>query len=333
MQPHFPAFAAVLALSLALTSCDKAKDLANKATTAVKDGITAKTGGVKASAVDPELQKLVDQTPEGAIFRKDLPFPQRLSVRTTARREMSARLYQTSAIGKRAETVKGTRISIFHLERAGNEVRHTLEQSSFSIPSPDKGDGATQNIADPLEQLAPSPKPVTFRKSGTSWTSDAKDGFRSIALSKQLTPVLDELLIENAISPRPLWFAKRRIKPGDQVPITGDSLSMILAGNAKGSLTLTLESFDAVDGHPCGVFTIAGDYSRKQFPDFDGNLTDEDVTIQSGKIWLSLIHPLVLREELETIQTFKSGGNGGASIHGQGSIKVSVKRNLKPLAS
>jgi hypothetical protein len=333
MQPYFPAFAAALAVSLALTSCDKAKDLANKATAAVKDGITSKTGGEKGSIVDPELRKLVDQTPEGAVFRKDLPFPARLSVRTTARREMSVRLYQTSAIGKRAETVNGTRVTIFNLERADHEVRHTLEQSSFSVPSPDADDGAMQNITDPLEQLAPSAKPVTFRKSGATWKSDEKDGFRAAALSRQLTPFLDELLIENAIAPRPRWFAGRRIKPGDKIPVTGDSLPMILAGNAKGSLTLTLESFEAVDGHPCGVFTITGDYSRKQFPDFDGNLTDEDVTIQSGKIWLSLIHPVVLREEFATIQTFKSGGHGGASVRGQGTIKVSVKRSWKPLAS
>ncbi len=58
------------------------------------------------------------------------------------------------------------------------------------------------------------------------------------------------------------------------------------------------------------MFSVTGDYSRKQFPDFEGNLTDEDVTIPSGKIWFSLLYPMILKEELATIQTFKSGGQG-----------------------
>ena len=84
---------------------------------------------------------------------------------------------------------------------------------------------------------------------------------------------------------------------GDQLAVSGDSLPMLVAGKGKGSLNLKLESFEAVAGHPCGVFSVSGTYSRKKFPDFEGNLTDEDVTIQSGKIWLSLIHPIVLKEE------------------------------------
>ncbi len=46
-----------------------------------------------------------------------------------------------------------------------------------------------------------------------------------------------------------------------------------------------------VDGHPCAAFSVTGDYSRNQFPDFEGVFTDEEVTIESGKLWLSLIHP------------------------------------------
>jgi hypothetical protein len=86
-----------------------------------------------------------------------------------------------------------------------------------------------------------------------------------------------------------------------------------------------------VKGHPCGVFSVTGDFSRKQFPDFDGNFTDEDVTIQSGKIWLSLIYPIILKEELDTIQSFKSGGQGGLVGRGQGTVKVSVEREWKAL--
>lgn len=316
--------------AIAFTSCDKAKNLANKASSAVREKITDKAADAASAKVDASLQKLVDQTPEGAVFRKDLPFPTRLEVITTRSNKMSGRFHQSSAIEKRSDVVNGTQFQVSKFERAGDQVRHTTEQSKFSIPSADDPKVA-KGIESPLGQSSAPAKPVTFRKTGKTWKSDESDGFHAAVLSKQLAPVFDELLIESALAPRQLWFAKRRIKVGEKLVVTGESLPMLIAGNAKGSLTLTLESFKPVKGHPCGVFTVTGDYSRKQFPDFDGNLTDEDVTIQSGKIWLSLIYPIILKEELDTIQSFKSGGQGGLVGCGQGTVKVSIEREWKAL--
>jgi hypothetical protein len=299
----------------------------------MKERVAARTGGADAAEADAELRELVDQTPEGAVFRKDLPFPARLEVHTTRRQEWSGRLYQTSAIERRVEPLNGTRTSVMKLERAGNQVRHTLEQSAFNIPSPDNPEGAGQALADPLQAIAPTPQPHTFRKHGNAWKADSGSGFLTAALAKDLSPVFEQLLIENALAPRTLWFAKKRLKAGDQLVITGNSLPMLLAGNATGSLTLKLEAFEPADGHPCGVFSVTGDYKRRQVPDFDGVFTDEDVTIQSGKLWLSLIHPVILREELDTIQTIKSGVKGGQTVRIQGAIKVSVKRAWKAPAS
>ncbi|MDP3849765.1 MAG: hypothetical protein Q8Q59_04620 [Luteolibacter sp.] len=324
----------ILAYALTLVSCDKAKNFAEKASSAVKDRIASKTGAGDASKTDPALQKLVDQTPDGVSFRKDLPFPTHLEVRITRHQEWSGRFSQSSAIERHAEALKGTRTSVSKLERAGDQVRHTSEKTNFSIPSADDPDGAKQILSDPLSANAPSAQSHTFRKTGKSWLADPAGGFRNTTLAKELSPFFDGLLIENALAPRPLWFAaKKRFKPGDQLVVTGDSLPMLLAGKATGTLTLKLESFESVEGHPCGVFTVSGDYSRRQFPDFEGIFTDEDVTIQSGKLWLSLIHPIILREQLDTIQTLKSGNRGNQSSRGQGSIKVSVKRAWKPLGA
>jgi hypothetical protein len=104
---------------------------------------------------------------------------------------------------------------------------------------------------------------------------------------------------------------------------------MIVTGNAKGQLKLTLESFDAVSGHPCGVFSVTGDFARRQFPHFDGSVSNEEVTVESGKLWLSLLHPLILREETDVILTSSSGGQGGLSSSGRSSAKVSVVREWK----
>jgi hypothetical protein len=318
-------------LALACVSCDKAKDIANTATSAVKEQILAQTAPGESTKPDPELQKLVDQTDEGAIFRKDLPFPEKVEVRTTRRHDISGRFQQVSAIDQRSEVIHGTQVHVFKLERASDHVRFTLEQADFSKSVSGGTEAATKTLTDPRDAVTPTTRPVTFHKTGGTWKADDREGFRAAVLSKELAPAFEELLIDNALSPRPLWFSKRRFKVGDQLEVSGDSLPMLLAGNGKGSIHLKLEAFEAVAGHPCGVFSVSGNYSRKKFPDFEGNLTDEDVTIQSGKIWLSLIHPIVLREELETIQSTKTGGQGGLSGRGQGSVKVSVKRVWKAL--
>lgn len=322
---------AILISVLATVACDKVKTLVGKATEAMKDQISSKSVTQEAVTVDPELQKMVDQTAEGAIFRKDLPFPARLEVRTTRRHEMSGRFSQTSAIEQRSEAVKGTQLTITKLERAGNQVRYTLEQSSFSLPTPDNPEAAKKTSGGALEQVAPAARPITFSHTGKAWRSDDSDGFRAAVLSKQLSPVFDQLLVENALAARPLWFAKRRFQIGDQLVVTAETLPMLLAGTAKGSFALKLESFEPVAGHPCGVFSVTGDFSRKQFPDFEGNVIDEEVTIQSGKLWLSLVYPVILKEELDTIQSYKSGGRGGLVARGQGAVKISATRAWKRL--
>jgi hypothetical protein len=331
-------FIAILLLALAAVSCDKVKSLTAKASSSMQEK-SATQGGSASTKADPELQKLVDQTAAGVIFRKDLPFPAHRVVRTTHRQEMSGRLVESSAIENRSAEVKGTRLTITKLERTGDQVRYTPEKSSFSLPVADTPD--TPNTwdkfrrwlkgAEPVEQLDPKVPPVTFRKTGNAWKPEDRNDFRSAFLAKQLTPVFDRLLVANALAPRTLWFAKRRFKPGDQLVVSGETLPMLLEGATKGTFTLKLEAFEAVEGHPCGVFAVTGDYSRKNVPDFDGNTSDEDVTIQGGKIWFSLIYPVILKRQLDTIQSAKSGSQGGQISRGQGAIKISETRAWKRL--
>jgi hypothetical protein len=331
---------AIMGLVLASVSCDKVKSLTTQVTNLVKDQIAARghagapgVGGAAKSTgdttVDAELQKLVDQTAEGVIFRKDLPFPTRLEVTVSRHDEMSGRFTRASAFGKQAAALKGTQTTVTKLARDGNQVRYKLEQSSFDLPASDQPGAEKKSAANPIEQLPPSSQPMTFRKTGKTWAADNLLDFRSVAMAKELAPVLEQLLIDGGLASRPLWFSKRRFKVGDSLVVSGASLPMLLLGKTKGSVTLKLEAFEGVAGHPCGVFAVAGDYSRKQVPDFEGALSDEDVTIQSGKIWLSLIYPLILREELDTIQTLKAGRLGGLVVSGQGSIKVDVTRAWK----
>lgn len=182
-----------------------------------------------------------------------------------------------------------------------------------------------------VKQTEPPSKPRISRKSGGKWKVDNTEGFRSVALSRDLAPVFDQLLVEYSLVQRPLWFGKRRFNVGDELVLDDKTLPMLISGNAGGRLTLKFEGLDAVKGHPCGVFSISGNFSRKQFPDFDGGFTDSEVSVQSGKVWLSLIYPLVLREETETIQTSRTGGQGAPAARSHGSIKSFLTREVVPL--
>lgn len=317
--------AALLLAALAATSCEKARELAAKASD-LKETIETSKAKADGTLPDPELEKLVDRTEDGVMFRSDLPFPTRIDVRTTRKSEFSGRFHQSSEIGATAGQLNGTQTVITKLERAADTVRYTLLDSGFAKPAVE---GAAPEPAASTHAPLPAPpqhKPLTFRKVGGSWRADDADGFRALALSKQLSPVFDDLLVENALAPRPLWFPKRRVRIGEEMTLQGENLRMLVAGNAKGDLKLRFEQLEAVDGHPCGVFSITGDLRRRKTPDFEANFSDEDMTIESGRLWLSLLYPVILKEQLETIQTIRSGGGGNLIARGQGAVKISVVR-------
>jgi hypothetical protein len=326
MKPYLFSLALI---GISLTSCDEAQKMATKVKATVKKQM-AKSSAVAAEPLpDPELLKLVDQTPDGIIFRKDLPFPIRFEVNTTLNQEVAIRVIESSAISQnRMTNLKGLQTTVNKYERSGDQVRYTMAKSIFTEPVSEGADADKEPV---IRQLAPPTRPQIYVKSGSLWKSGDSEGIRAVLLSKQLSPSFDYLLVENALAPRPLWFGKKRFKIGDQLTVSDKTLPMLLAGNAIGSFTLTLESIGNVTGHPCGVFTITGNYKRKQVPDFDGVFADEDISIPSGKIWLSLLYPLVLKQELVTIQTLHRSPEGGPDIRSQGSVKVSLVRDWKKL--
>jgi hypothetical protein len=314
-------------LCLVSPSCEKIKNLTDKAKSSVASELTKKAGGTTESAADPELQKLVDQTPEGAVFRKDLPFPNLVEVKITRREEVSGRFSEKSELGSQVNTLKGTITNVTQVARKGDRVSYTLLESSFTEPVIE---GAEKKAKDPVvRQLEPPSAPFEFIKAGSTWKSAVPTDFRIASRAQTIGPFFDQLLVENTLAPRPLWFGKKRYQVGDQLTVSQEHLPMIVTGNAKGQLKLTLESFDAVSGHPCGVFSVTGDFARRQFPHFDGSVSNEEVTVESGRLWLSLLHPLILREETDVILTSSSGGQGGLSSSGRSSAKVSVVREWK----
>ncbi len=316
----------ITAVCLALLSCEKVKNLAEKAKSTVASELAKKSGESADSKPDSALQKLVDQTPEGAIFRKDLPFPNRVTVKITQQSEVSGRFSQKSELGSQVDTLKGTISTTSKVERSGDTVSFTLVESIFTEPVLEGTDPKKEPAAKVLE---PPSAPFEFVKSGSVWKSAVSTDFRIASRAQTISPFFDQLLVENTLAPRKLWFGKKRHKIGDELSVTAEFLPMLITGKAEGQLKLKLESFEAVHGHPCGVFSVTGDFTRKQFPNFSGTVTNEDVTIESGKFWLSLLYPLILKEDLAIIRTESAGGQGGLSTSGRSRAKVSVIREWK----
>lgn len=326
------------AACFALVSCDQVGKLVEQASNALSKEIKAKVAQHAPPPVpDPQTSPTEQEVP-GVVFRKDLPFPDAVVLKSTVKREISGRFFHSSELGKNVENVKGTELTVSEIERTGDMLRYTLRESSFTLPVIEKAaDGKEQQpqkVKNPLQQATPSTEPVNFRRTGSVWKVDAANkGFREMVLSQQLSPVFDELLVDHALAPRPLWFSKTPIKIGDELKIAGTALPMLVAGDAKGSLNLKFEAIENVHGQPCGVFSVKGTYIRLKTPNFQGQLMDEEVTIEDGRLWLSTQHPVILKEELNTIQTFKPAGDGGLVGRGQGTIRISAEREWKVKAA
>lgn len=314
---------AIALLTATAPSCEKVKNIARKGRAAINSEIAAR--GEAGTKEDPALGKLVDRNEGGVVFRMDLPFPTQLEVRTTSVDELSGRVFEQSEIGTGGSNVKGTATTISLLKRSGNDVSYQLVESVFREPLAEGQDEEKQK----KEQLA-APFTADFRKEGSKWKPMTND-FHTATLVQSLSPVFDQLLVDNALAPHPMWFGKKRFKVGDTVSVSGKSLPMIVTGNATGNLELKLECFEAVAGHPCGVFSVSGKFSRQGFPSFDGSLTNEERTIETGKLWLSLLYPIVLKEQENSIQTINGGKGGGNAVHVSGSSIFTVTREWKPV--
>lgn len=315
-------YCAAAALAL-VPSCDKARELAGKVKAAVQEEARS------SPATDPLLAGLVDRTDEGAVFRNDLPFPQELDVRVT--REMvldEARIFQSSALGSESARISGTRLMVGFFERIGRHVRLTLETATFVPPEPGSGeDGSQASAPAAAEESAMAGLAVVFRDETGAWKPDAHPDFRADTWARELTPMFPQLIEDEGVAPRPQWLASRRIRPGEEISLDGRALAVLFGGATIGGVVLKLESFaNDAQGHPCGVFSISGHYQRRGAATVDGEKRDEDVSIVSGEIWLSLVHPLVLREDLETIQTLVTGADGGSSARIQGKVRMKTTR-------
>jgi hypothetical protein len=352
----------VAAIGLACVGCGKVRELADKAKRAAekKVGTTLGAGGADKTAADPALQALVDQTPEGAVFRKDLAFPEQLQVKETRRLKFGgARVFVQSAIGNQAAALSGTRHFTTLYERAGPRVSVTMESAGFSLPEvdtaktelpqtdpktnkkPDKAQAEKLQADKAAAMLSAVPHELTqadqliggkvgFLYQGKAWKAKHTSDFKLAAWAGRLEASVGANCMDAGVLPRAHWFGKGRLKPGDSVPLSGAAMALLFAPDASGKATLKLESFEVSGGHPCGVFAVTGNYRVASLPGPDGEVSDCEVTISSGKVWLSLVYPVVIREQLDTVQTLVIGARSGHSTRIQGNVAVAITREWNP---
>lgn len=320
-------------LCMGLSGCDKAKEL-SETVKSKADEVSSKMSKtlenrLKEPAVESDLNalsRLVDHNEDGYVFRKDLDFPTELKVETVYKRKISGRIFHKSELGQKVEAVNGKETVSAGFNRKASTVIYDIKGSSFELPSTGEEDAKPEKAPNPFHMAPPLDKPVTFTRGSTGWKVKAGGDFKLMAFGQQLSPVFADLLVENAVLPRPLWFSANRVKIGDEIELSAAALGMVVSGKAEGKVKLKLKAIDEVNNHPCGVFSIKGEFTRSSFPNLEGRLIDQEVSIESGELWLSLIYPVILKEKLQTIQTFSPSSGGSTVGKGQGTIDTLVVR-------
>lgn len=326
----------VLVASLPVISCQKVKDLAGKAKSAAGQVTSTATSG---GEMDKTLEALIDRNEEGVRFRKDLPFPKSLECRTTSSMQfIDVRVFRKTAFGPESGTSSSTREEAGTWTRRDNRVTFTYEKATISpssmLPSaPVVDPKAPPAATTPAPPKAPSAAPPpsadaaptrevaeslsgALRFSDGKWRAEREEDFMRMVKLKELESAFgDEVLMIRGLAPRKLWFGKTRWKEGSKLTLNGEEMALVMiTPGMKGRLDLVFEAVEAVDGHPCGRFSITGECSG--YRSADGSKAEMSIT--GGKVWMSLIHPLVIKQELDTVMTLS--GKSGPLERAQGHV-------------
>ena len=218
-----------LLVALSLSSCDKIKEVAGGVSSKVGDSLEERLDEPEEEVVPlTVLQMLVKKDENGVVFRKDVPFPTEVRVLTRMRRKIDGRIFHESELERKIDTVKGKESIDVAFERNGSAVTYLIKDASFVIPAPDGAqdeDGEPlkdQKIKNPFNASETVKKSLTFTERGGAWKGNGRGDFKLMALSQQLSPVFNDMVVDNSLKPRTLWFSPSPIKIGDEITITGD---------------------------------------------------------------------------------------------------------------
>lgn len=309
-------------------SCEKAQELFRDA--ADKDDGSQRfpePGG----EVRDDLSALVQRTDDGVTFRRDLDYPTDIngSIRIESKLK-DMRTVIITALGREDETINEKTSTEIDFSKSSGKFSLTTKRLGRPLVEQKKEDGTSIKIK-PHEK---ENQTLKFIVQSDQWAIRKNNQETDLALymwADSLVPAMQEILTHCGAYPRNTWFSSSRTwKPGDELTLTGHSVKLLNPFKATGRVTLRYGGEKAIDGHPCGVFTVRGEISVKEQIDFEGQKHDAEIAISKGKIWASLLHPILLREEYDTVQSISSGQHGGTQIHRQGNIHLTIQREWKP---
>lgn len=318
----------VLGLSvLVFSSCEKARKIAAETKSRVAKKMDSLTGKSldEPARVDPALEARVDVTSEGYLFRKDLPFPTKVSVKVKSTSKLKGRGFNSSMLGADLGMMDGTIENTTEAVRRADEVEFKFREETF-IPTPKEGEEAKTAAPEPPDAKV---IPVRFVRRDGVWTFVHTGRMDSAIRAGNMQTDISMHLVETGVAPHPLWFGKNRIQLGDEITLRDQELAVIFSGAAKGTVTLRLEKIEPHAGHPCGVFTIQGDFDRSHAGGLNSDRKRMQATIESGHVWLSLLHPLVLKEDLHLVVTDSNLAGGSVVSRFQGTIHRVIEREWK----
>ena len=277
--------------------------------------------------MDSDLAKLIDKNEDGYLFKRNMAFPPHLKVITTDRQKvLDARVVGKSPFGEvRAGKMSFKTTEVMEYETAGRAARITMKKDvierilsaeqlkekrlkieklkSAGEPIPVDKETVTSNLQG---------KVVQFGLEGRQWKATKSGQFATAAWGKKLEGKVAGLLVENGLVPRPRWFGEKRLKEGDTLTLKNETLGLILDHVSEGEIEMTFRGVEGVHGHPCGVFDIKGRIKPDPTVNELGQTSTSEISIESGKAWLSVLYPVVLRvrsEDIESTDLTEGGKN------------------------
>jgi len=317
---------------MALTGCDKASSWLEKGGL----GGLPERAGEPGGSVDEELGALVERSEMGVRFRRDLPFPSTLKGKlNVTRKHHGVLVVSSSELGKTSERID---------HKLETEMGFEKQMGSFEVSLTKVGRRILEK-KDEDEKVALVPdvdrglenRSTRFILTEDGWKAARKEGsadFKALVWSDGLVDAVPQLMVEAGAHPRVQWFSSSRYwRPGERVVLTGSAIKMLHPYDVSGRVVLVFEGEESVDGHPCGVFSVEGDLVLTDKIELEGRRTEAEIGIKSGKIWASLLYPVILREEydaVETISRWPTSERKGPMTKLQGRFEVTKARAWLP---
>ena len=327
---HWFRWFGALMLVVLLARCEKARGVFGREGAAGGEPGTflMEPGG----EVDPALAGLVSRSDQGISFRRDLDFPAEIRGILSVTRDLAAvRVMESSPLGRETSSESGKFETRMSFTKGAGQFTMKLDRVERGII--EAGEAEKPEVRSLPEQSREG-KSLYFGVSEQGWYFQAPQGAKDYDLenwAEDLGEEFPRLLVDAGAHPRAQWFSSARVwRSGDRIVLTGHAVKLLDPFDSTGRVVLVFEGEEAVGGHPCGVFSVEGSYSVDNRITPYGARESAEVTVTQGRIWASLLHPVLLREEYDAVQTITRRAASGPEVQVQGSMKITRARSWAP---